>query len=76
MYGSVAEGGGRGVASGLWLEGKLQSMLTGMLTVRLGHHDSDLNLDPKTQTHQCVCPMLSDRETLLKLLSMTDLLLD
>ena len=32
MYGSIAEGGGRGAASGLWLEGKLCSMLT----VRVG----------------------------------------
>ena len=31
MYGSVAQGGGRGLASGLWLEGTLCSMLTVML---------------------------------------------
>ena len=31
MYGSVEEGGGRGAASGLWLEGRLSSMLTVML---------------------------------------------
>ena len=30
MYGSVAEGGGRGVSSGLWLEGSVCSMLTVM----------------------------------------------
>ena len=31
MYGSVAEGGGRGVASGLRLKGRVCSMLTVML---------------------------------------------
>ena len=31
MYGSVAEGEGRGAASGLWLEGRLCSMLIVML---------------------------------------------
>ena len=32
MYGSVAEGGGRGAVSGLWLlKGKVCSMLTMML---------------------------------------------
>ena len=31
MYGRVAAGGGRGAASGLWLEGRLCSMLTVML---------------------------------------------
>ena len=31
MYGSVAEGVGRGSTSGLWLEGRLRSMLTVML---------------------------------------------
>ena len=31
LYGSVAEGGGRGSASGLWLEGKLCSILAVML---------------------------------------------
>ena len=31
LHGSVAEGGGRGLASGLWLEGRLCSMLTVML---------------------------------------------
>ena len=31
VYGSVAEGGGRGAASGLWLEWRLCSMLTVML---------------------------------------------
>ena len=29
-YGSVVEGGGRGAVSGLWLEGEVRSMLTGM----------------------------------------------
>jgi len=31
VYGSVAQGGGRGVASGLRLEGRVCSMLTLML---------------------------------------------
>ena len=31
VCGSVAEGGGRGATSGLWLEGRLCSMLTVML---------------------------------------------
>ena len=31
MYGSVAEGGGRGAESELWLEGRVCSMLTVML---------------------------------------------
>ena len=31
LYGSIAEGGGSGSASGLWLEGRLRSMLTVML---------------------------------------------
>ena len=31
LYSSIAEGGGRGSASGLWLEGRLCSMLTVML---------------------------------------------
>ena len=31
LYGSVAEGGGRGSASGLWLEGRLCNMLNVML---------------------------------------------
>ena len=31
VYGSVAEGGGKGSVSGLWLEGRLCSMLTVML---------------------------------------------
>ena len=31
LYGSVAERGSRGFASGLWLEGRLCSMLTVML---------------------------------------------
>ena len=38
LYDSVEEGGGRGSASGLWLEGRLSSMLT----VLLG---GDLDLD-------------------------------
>ena len=35
MYGSVAEGGGSGSASGIWLEGRLCSMLPVMLGVRV-----------------------------------------
>ena len=31
MFGSIAEGGGKGSASGLWLEGRLCRMLTAML---------------------------------------------
>ena len=31
VYGSVARGGSRGAASGLWLEGRVCSMLTVML---------------------------------------------
>ena len=31
MYGSIAEGGGRGPASELWLKGRLCSMLTVVL---------------------------------------------
>ena len=50
VYGSVAERGARGVAFGLWLEGRVCSMLTAMQW-RLGRRDSGLNLNPKTQTH-------------------------
>ena len=51
MYGSVVEGGGRGAASGLWLEGWPCNVLTVMLW-RLECRDSGLKLEPKTQTHQ------------------------
>ena len=51
MYSSVAEGAGRGVASGLRLEGRVCSMLTVMLGGELDA--ATLNLDPNTQTHQC-----------------------
>ena len=47
LYGSVAERGGRGSASGLWLKGRLCSMLTVMLW-RLEHCNLGVNLDPNT----------------------------
>ena len=45
-------GGGSKLASGLRLEGSVCSILTVMLD-GLGRRDSGINLDPKTQIHQC-----------------------
>ena len=42
MYGSFAEGGCRGAASELWLEGRLRRMLTVML-------DGDLDVATRQQ---------------------------
>ena len=52
VYCSVAEGGGRGVASGLWLEWRVGSMLRVMLGGDLGRRDLGLNLGSASQTHR------------------------
>ena len=51
--GFYEEGGGRGVACGLQLEGRVCSMLMVMLW-RLGRRDSGLNLGFKSQTAESV----------------------
>ena len=70
LYGSVAGTGGRGSASGLWMEGRLCSMLTVML-------DGDLDVATWVQTWilrrrpASVRTLLSDGDTVLKRLSMS-----
>ena len=49
MYCSVAEEGGRGAASGLWVGGRQHA--DSDVGRRLNRRDLGLNLDPKTQTH-------------------------
>ena len=58
MYGSVAEGGGRGAVSRLRLEGRVCSMLTVMLGGDLDVTTQGLQLGSEPQTHQCA--QLSD----------------
>ena len=62
VYRRVAEGGGRGAASGLWLEGRLCSKLTvmqaGDLVIAGGVSFKPGSKDPDP-------PMLSDRDSAL-----------